>query len=71
VNQRTEEGLRKAVDFFEKAIVEDPSTRSPTAASPTCQDRAFDLIHLKVDPRFDPLRGDKRFDSIARQLGVE
>src|SRR2546428_6459342 len=24
LNQRTEEGLRKAVDFFEKAIVEDP-----------------------------------------------
>jgi serine/threonine-protein kinase len=32
VNQRTEEGLVKAVEFFEKAIVEDPQNR--TAASP-------------------------------------
>jgi serine/threonine-protein kinase len=35
-----------------------------------CQDRAFDLIHIKVDPRFDPLRNDRRFSSIERQLGV-
>ena len=35
LNQRTEEGLRKAVDFFEKALVEDATTRSRTAASPT------------------------------------
>ena len=36
LNQRTEEGLQKAVDFFERAIVEDAhSTPWPTAASPT------------------------------------
>ena len=34
------------------------------------QDRAFDLIHIKVDPRFDPLRDDRRFLSVERQLGV-
>ena len=33
-------------------------------------ERAFDLIHMKVDPRFDPLREDRRFHQIARQVGV-
>jgi TolB-like protein/Flp pilus assembly protein TadD len=33
-------------------------------------ERAFDLIHMKVDPRFDPLRDDRRFHAIARQVGV-
>ena len=42
LNQRTEEGLRKALDFFEKAIVEDAQFAAahagwptPTACSPT------------------------------------
>jgi len=35
-----------------------------------CEDRVFDLISIKVDPRFDSLRGDRRFAAIARQLGV-
>jgi TolB-like protein/Flp pilus assembly protein TadD len=34
------------------------------------EDRAFDLISLKVDPRFDPLRDDPRFHAIARRMGV-
>jgi serine/threonine-protein kinase len=33
-------------------------------------DRSFDLISIKVDPRFDALRDDARFSAIARQLGV-
>lgn len=35
------------------------------------EDRAFELIHLKVDPRFDPLRDDRRFGAIMRRLGLE
>jgi TolB-like protein/Tfp pilus assembly protein PilF len=35
------------------------------------EDRAFELIHLKVDPRFDPLRDDRRFVAIMRKLGLE
>jgi TolB-like protein/Flp pilus assembly protein TadD len=33
-------------------------------------DRSFELISIKVDPRFDPLRDEVRFSAIARQLGV-
>jgi serine/threonine-protein kinase len=34
------------------------------------QDRCFELIVIKVDPRFDALRGDPRFSKLAAQLGV-
>jgi len=33
-------------------------------------DRAFDLISIKVDPRFDALRQDRRFVTIATHIGV-
>jgi tetratricopeptide (TPR) repeat protein len=36
-----------------------------------CDDRAFDLISLKVDPRFDPLRDDDRFRPLLKQLGLD
>jgi len=35
-----------------------------------CADRSFDLIAVKVDPRFDPLKDDRRFDAIAKRIGV-
>jgi serine/threonine-protein kinase len=31
-------------------------------------DRSFDLISLKVDPRFDPLRDDERFATLLQRL---
>ncbi|MEW5983624.1 MAG: tetratricopeptide repeat protein [Acidobacteriota bacterium] len=35
-----------------------------------CEDRCFELISIKVDPRFDALREDRRFTALARQVGV-
>jgi TolB-like protein/Flp pilus assembly protein TadD len=34
------------------------------------EDRSFDLISIKVDPRFDTLKTDPRFETIVRRLGV-
>jgi serine/threonine-protein kinase len=34
-------------------------------------DRAFDLVSINVDPRFDPLRDDDRFKALMRQLGFD
>lgn len=34
-------------------------------------DRLFDIISIKVDPRFDPLRDDRRFVALAKQLHVD
>ncbi|HVD93273.1 MAG TPA: tetratricopeptide repeat protein [Vicinamibacterales bacterium] len=35
-----------------------------------CKDRAFELIALKVDPRFEPLKQDERFERIVREVGL-
>jgi serine/threonine-protein kinase len=35
------------------------------------QDRAFELISIKVDPRFDVLRSDPRFSAVVRQAGLD
>jgi len=32
------------------------------------EDRSFDLISINVDPRFDALKGDPRFEAIARRI---
>ncbi len=35
-----------------------------------CQGRCFELIAIKVDPRFDVLRGDRRFQAVTEQVGL-
>ncbi len=45
--------------------------RGFTWLSKACDDRCFELIALKVDPRFDALRRDKRFAAIAKKLGLD
>jgi TolB-like protein/Flp pilus assembly protein TadD len=36
-----------------------------------CQDRCYELVAIRVDPRFDSLRGQPMFTSLANKLGVE
>jgi TolB-like protein/tetratricopeptide (TPR) repeat protein len=33
-------------------------------------DRCFDLTAINVDPRFDPIRRDRRFVAVAREVGL-
>jgi len=35
-----------------------------------CEDRAFDVLALKVDPRFDAIRNDARFRTILAAIGL-
>lgn len=35
------------------------------------QDRCFELVSLKVDPRFDSIKSDNRFRALAGQLGLD
>jgi TolB-like protein len=35
------------------------------------EDRAFELLALKVDPRFLPVSGDRRFAAITKKVGLE
>ena len=34
------------------------------------KERAEGIIYLKVEPKFDPLRDDPRFEDLLRRLGV-
>lgn len=36
-----------------------------------CSDRAFELTALKVDPRFDVLKGDSRLACLAHEVGLD
>ena len=36
-----------------------------------CHDRAFELTALKVDPRFDVLKGDSRLAGLAHEVGLD
>jgi TolB-like protein/Flp pilus assembly protein TadD len=35
------------------------------------EERVFELIAMRVDPRFDPLRTDSRLDTIVEQIGFD
>ena len=35
-----------------------------------CEHRAFDVLALNVDPRFEPLKDDSRFRGVLRQIGL-
>lgn len=35
-----------------------------------CQDRSFELLWMRVDPRLDPVRRDKRFAAASAQMGL-
>ena len=38
--------------------------------SKACDDRCFEMLTLKVDPRFDAISGDPRFTAVAGRVGL-
>jgi serine/threonine-protein kinase len=70
------EGLTKTryVSPFEFASIHfalEQTDRGFRWLNKACQDRCFELISLKVDPRFDSLKEDRRFAAVARQVGFK
>jgi len=35
-----------------------------------CADRSFELLWMRVDPRLDPVRSDRRFEAAVKQMGL-
>jgi TolB-like protein/Flp pilus assembly protein TadD len=35
-----------------------------------CEDRSFELLWMRVDPRLDPVRSDRRFEAAVKQMGL-
>lgn len=70
------EGLAKSryVSPFEFAVVQFALGHLDlgfTWLTKACQDRAFELLTIKVDPRFDALKADRRFEAVTRQMGLD
>jgi serine/threonine-protein kinase len=42
-----------------------------TSLKKACDDRAFELLTISVDPRFDALKSERRFVSVAQRMGLE
>ena len=62
------------VSPFEFAVIEfalEHPDDGFTWLNKACQDRAFELLTIKVDPRFDALKEDHRFASVASRMGLE
>jgi len=61
------------VSPFEFAVIEFALAHADAGfqwLNKACQDRAFELLTLKVDPRFDALHEDHGFSSVTRQMGL-
>jgi len=61
------------VSPFEFAVIEfalDHLDVGFTWLNKACQDRAFELLTIKVDPRFDSLKDDPRFAAVTHQMGL-
>jgi TolB-like protein/tetratricopeptide (TPR) repeat protein len=64
---------RRYISPFELALIYFALDRKEEAferLAKAYQDRCFELITIKVDPRFDSVRTDPRFTSLFRQLGL-
>jgi serine/threonine-protein kinase len=62
------------VSPFEFAVVQFALGRTDigfTWLAKALEDRTFELLTSKVDPRFDGLKHDRRFAAVTRQMGLE
>ncbi|MEO7275508.1 MAG: tetratricopeptide repeat protein [Vicinamibacterales bacterium] len=64
---------RRYVSPFEFATIRFPLGQTDAgfrALTKACEDRAFDVLALKVDPRFSALESEPRFHTILRAIGL-
>ena len=42
-----------------------------SAMAKACQDRCFEMLSIKVDPRFESLQTDPTFKAVLKQVGLD
>jgi Flp pilus assembly protein TadD len=73
LDQLRQLSVRRYVSSYESALVY--AGLGERERSLRWLDRAFEehsawMLHLKVDPRLDPLRGEARFQALMRRVGL-
>lgn len=58
------------VDFMTAAFAAGDRDAGFSWLAKACDERCFEMITLKVDPRFDALAADPRFQSVIRRVGL-
>ena len=67
-SQGVEAGTRKWTELLIPAISVGDRDLAMRALEEMWKTREIELLHLRVDPRFDPLRSDVRFQSLANRV---
>jgi len=74
VRKLEELAATRYVSPFEFAVIQfalGEADQAFTSLTKACDDRAFELLTINVDPRFEALKRDSRFESVARRMGLE
>lgn len=72
-NDLLEKAANRYVSPFEISCIQFALNETKDAfewLSKACDDRCFDVVNLKIDPRFDSVRDDPRFSAIVDRLGL-
>jgi serine/threonine-protein kinase len=73
LNELEDLAKRRYISPFEQALIYFALNRMDEGferLSKAYQDRCFELITIKVDPQFDPVKKDARFKALFQQLGL-
>ena len=58
------------VEFMAAAFAADDLESGFRWMTKACDERCFEMLTLKADPRFDGLRDDRRFNDITSRVGL-
>ena len=67
-SQGVEAGTRKWTELLIPTISVGDRDLAMRALEEMWKTREIELLHLRVDPRFDPLRSDVRFQNLANRV---
>jgi serine/threonine-protein kinase len=73
LSELEENASRRYISPFELALIHfalEQTEEGFECLTKALQDRCFELVTIKVDPRFDSIAADSRFIELTRQIGL-